>query len=449
MSEEQILNEIESNKEEYIEFLRELVQTESYNPPGNEKNVALKIEKYLQNDGIKCEIYPFGENRANLIATLNDNFDEKNLLYNGHMDVVPPGLKDEWKYPPLSAVIKRKRMFGRGTVDMKGGTAAMAISLKILKKLGIKTSGNLIFNAVADEEVGGILGTKWCIENLLKSRKCDFAVVGEPTGFDPLPKIISLGEKGRISIKVIANGISGHASVPYLGVNAIYIMNDIINNLDKLDEYIPKFEHPLSKDELEELVSVLFPSREHFDKFLEDQPLLQNVIKANTQFTKNLTMIKGGIKSNVIPDQCESVIDFRLIPGQKIEMILNGLKKLIKELGYQIKNEPKGLPEEVFVYIDVIHKGEASYWNDWKNSQTLKNFYDIAEQIYGKKPFYFLFPGSSDAKYYRNTNFCPSTIMFGPGNGSLAHKTNEYIEIEDYINAIKVYTLFAYSFLKD
>ena len=448
MSGELILNEIENNTEEYIEFLRELIQTESYNPPGNEKNVALKIEKYLKNVGIKCEIFPFGENRANLFATLNDNFEEKNLLYNGHMDVVPPGLEEEWKYPPLSAVIKRKRMFGRGTVDMKGGTAAMAISLKILKKIGVKTSGNLIFNAVADEEVGGILGTKWCVENLLKSKKCDFAVIGEPTGFNPLPKVISLGEKGRISIKIITNGISGHASVPFLGVNAIYMMSNIIHNLDKLDGYMPKFKPPLSKDELEDLVSVLFPSRELFDRFLEEQPLLKNVIKACTQFTKNMTMIKGGIKSNVIPDQCESVIDFRLLPGQKIEMILNSLKKLINELGYQIKNEPTGLPEEVFVYLEVLDKGEASYWKDWKNSQTLKDFYDIAEQCYKKKPFYFLYPGSADTKYYRNTNFCPSTIMFGPGNASLAHKTNEYIEIQDYINAIKVYTLFAYSFLK-
>ena len=449
MSEEQILNEIENNKEEYIEFLRDLIQTESYNPPGNEKDVAQKIEKYLRNAGIKCDIFSFGENRANLFATLNDNFEGKNLLYNGHMDVVPPGLEEEWKYPPLSAVVKRKRMFGRGTVDMKGGTAAMAISLKILKEIGVKTSGNLIFNAVADEEVGGILGTKWCVENLLKSKNCDFAVIGEPTGFNPLPKVITIGEKGRISIKIIANGISGHASVPYLGVNAIYMMSNIIQNLDKLDEYIPKIKHPLSKDDLEELVSVLFSSKENFDRFLEEQPLLQAVIKANIHFTKNMTMIKGGIKSNVIPDQCESIIDFRLIPGQKIEMILNGLKKLINELGYQIKSEPTGLPEEVFVYLEVIDKGEASYWKEWKNSQTLKDFYNIVEQCYEKKPFYFLYPGSADTKYYRNTNFCPSTIMFGPGNGSLAHKTNEYIEIQDYINAIKVYTLFAYNYLKN
>ncbi|MFX0001610.1 MAG: M20 family metallopeptidase [Candidatus Hodarchaeota archaeon] len=448
MSEDQILSEIEQDHDEYIAFLQEIIQAESYNPPGNEKNVALIIDKYLKKFNIKSEIFPFGDNRANLIAYLNDNLEGKNLLYNGHMDVVPPGNEEEWKYPPLSAVIKRKRMFGRGTVDMKGGTAAMAVSLAILKKFGIKTSGNVIFNAVADEEVGGILGTGWCLENLLKSKKCDFAVIGEPTGLNPLPKMISLGEKGRFAIKIITNGISGHASVPFLGINAIYMMSDIIQNLNKLEDYIPKFNPPLSKDELEDLVCKLFPSRDIFDRFLKEQPLLQHAIKANTQFSSNLTMIKGGIKSNVIPNRCESIIDVRVLPGHTIEMILNGLKELINSLGYKIKNEPKGLPKEIFVYLEVLNQGEASYWKDWRSSQVLKDFYTITEKCYNKKPFYFILPGSADTKYYRNTNFCPSTIMFGPGNARLSHTNNEYIEIQDYINAIKVYTLFAYKFLK-
>ena len=73
MSEELLLNEIEKNKDEYIEFLRDLIKAESYNPPGNEKNVSLIIEKYLKEENINCEIFPFEENRANLIASLNDN----------------------------------------------------------------------------------------------------------------------------------------------------------------------------------------------------------------------------------------------------------------------------------------------------------------------------------------------------------------------------------------
>ncbi|MFX0021229.1 MAG: M20 family metallopeptidase [Candidatus Hermodarchaeota archaeon] len=449
MSEELILNEIEDNEEEYIEFLRKLVQTDSYNPPGNEKNVALEIEKYLKSVDIKSEIFSFGENRANLIATLNDNFDGKNLLYNGHMDVVPPGALDEWKYPPLSAIIKRKKIFGRGTADMKAGLAAMVISLKILKKLGFKIVGNLIVNAVADEETGGKLGTGWCMDNELKSKRIDFSVIGEPTKLNPLPYAIILGEKGRVAVRIITNGVSGHASLPSLGVNAIYMMNDIIYNLDKLDEYIPKIKPPLTVNELEELVSAVFTSKELFQKLLNEQPILQEAIKANTQFTKIVTLINGGIKDNVIPDHCESLIDFRLLPGQTSDMILDGLKDLIKDLGYQIKNEPKGQPEEVFVYLDVKWKGEASYWEEWRNSSILNKFYDIVEKVYKKKPFYFLMPASSDAKYYRNSKFCQPTILFGPGKSRSAHTTNEYIDLPEFINAIKVYTLFAYNYLNE
>ena len=91
MSVESIITKIEQNKEIYVKFLRTLIQSDSVNPPGNEKNVALIIEEFLKDIGIKTEIFPFGNNRANLIAYLNENFEGKNLLYNGHMDVVPPG----------------------------------------------------------------------------------------------------------------------------------------------------------------------------------------------------------------------------------------------------------------------------------------------------------------------------------------------------------------------
>ncbi|MHA2391892.1 MAG: M20 family metallopeptidase [Promethearchaeota archaeon] len=448
MDEESIKQEIENNSEEYIEFLRGLIQIESYNPPGNEKDVALMIKQYLKENKISCEIFPFEENRANLIITLNDNFDGKNLFYNGHMDVVPPGSEEEWKFPPLSATVKRKRIYGRGAADMKGGLAAMVVALKILNKLDFKLSGNLILNVVADEETGGNYGTRWLLENKLQSINCDFVVIGEATGLNPLPKSIILGEKGRIEIKLVTNGISCHASVPFIGKNAIYMMSEIIQNLDRLDDYIPTVNPPMSPNELKDQVSIGFSSKESFNKMYEEQPILQNVITSNTQFARSLTMISGGIKPNVVPDLCEATMDFRLLPGQTTEMILDALKKLINDLGYPVKDDPTCEPEEVFVYIDVLQRGEASYWADWRSSKPLELFYNIVENTYGKKPIYFFMPASADARFYRNTGYCPPTILFGPGNAGTAHAVNEFIEIQDYLNAIKVYSIFAFKFLK-
>ena len=450
MSEELILKEIENNKEEYIEFFRELIKTESYNPPGNEKNVALKIEEFLKDSNIQCELFPFGENRANLIAYLNDHFEGKNLLYNGHMDVVPPGSEEDWKYPPLSATIKRNKLYGRGSADMKGPLAAMIIALKILKKLGLNLSGNLILNAVADEERGGKLGTGWCKENILKARsiKCDFIVVGEPSGLSPLPKAIVLGEKGTLNIKIITNGISAHSMVPSMGKNAIYMMSDIIQNLDKLEDFIPRIEPPISLDNLKKMMSSAFPNEELFNRIYNEQPLLSSFLEALTQFTKSLTMINGGIKENIIPDHCQAFMNFRLLPGQSSEMIINGLKKLINHVGYEVREEPKGKPEDIFVYLEVSEEGAASIWRDYESSQTVKDFKAIVEMIYKRPPFYALAPGSTDSHYYRNDGYCEQTIHFGPGNASKMHSVDEYIEIEDFINCIKVYTLFAYNFLK-
>jgi succinyl-diaminopimelate desuccinylase len=449
MSEELILNKIEQEKEEYIEFLMKLVQSDSINPPGNEKNVTLIIEEFLKGLGIKTDVFPFGNNRANLIAYLNDSFEGRNLLFNGHMDTVPPGSEEDWKYPPLSALIKHnKLMFGRGTTDMKSGLAAMVIALKILKELNVEVSGNLILNAVADEETGGKFGTGWCVDNPLKKIKCDFAIIGEASGLSPLPKAIIVGEKGHLLIKISTNGISGHSGMPAMSKNAIYMMSEIIEKLNKLNEYIPKTEPPIEFDKLKKLIGVTFPSEEIFDRIMKEQPDLHSILQSLTTFSKALTMIKGGIKENVIPDLCEAILDVRLLPEQKSEPILKALKKLIEEdIGYTVKDQSTDTSDQIFVELELITDSEGSYWSEWEESVDLKDFYALVETIYEKKPFYFLLPASADAHFLRNEGYCPQTILFGPGRGRTAHAADEYVEILDFIRAIKVYAIFAYRFL--
>ena len=448
--EEQIIHDIDTNREQYIDFLHKVIQAESYNPPGNELNVGLLIEKYLKSVDIENQLFPFDENRANLIAFLNNDNKGKILLFNGHMDVVPPGNEEEWTNPPLDAYLKRKKyMYGRGTADMKGGLVAMVIALKILKSLDVELSGNLILNAVADEETGGILGTKWCLENVLQSIKPTFAIVGEPTGLNPLPKAILLGEKGHLYVKVITKGISCHASMPTMGKNAIYMMSELIEKLKNLKLYIPDSKPPIPLDKLKELVASAFASKEIFERIMGEQEQLSNLLQSLVQFSYSLTIINAGIKGNVVPDTCEALIDIRLLPGQKIDLILDAFKKLIeKELGYEVRNNLSGNLGDIYIYLGISDASEGSYWDDWEGSQALEEFYNTVENIYKKKPFYLLLPASADAHYLRNDGYCPQTILFGPGSAGTAHAINEFIEIDDFLNAIKVYTLFAYNYLK-
>jgi acetylornithine deacetylase/succinyl-diaminopimelate desuccinylase-like protein len=300
---------------------------------------------------------------------------------------------------------------------------------------------------VCDEETGGLLGTKKLLDTKLKDIDCDFVVIGEPTGLNPLPKAIILGERGHLQLKIIANGVSCHSSMPSMGKNPIYMINEILTNINKIDDYIPDVSPPLSIEELKTLVSVSFPNQEIFNKVLESQELLQNVLKSLTRFTKTTTMIKGGIKENVIPDMCEAIMDFRLLPDQDPSIIIKALEKLVKQLGYEVRKDPVGKPEDVFVAFENIHESKGSYWRNWSKSEDIKTFYELIKEIYGKTPFYFLYPACADAHFIRE-DYCQDTILFGPGNARTAHATNEFIEIEDFINAIKVYTLFAYKLLK-
>ncbi len=454
MSKELILKTIDEKKKEFIQFLKELIQINSFNPPGNEKDVAIKIQSYFDKFGIKSEIFSFEHNRANLFASLNNNYSNKNLLYNAHMDVVPPGMESEWDHPPLSGHSTTQRIYGRGATDMKGGLAAMVIAFTLIKQLDIKSKNNIIFNAVADEETGGKLGTEWCINNILKKRliKVDFTIIGEPSGIFPQPKVVILGEKGRFVLKVVTNGISSHSSTPFLGKNAITMMSEIINSLTNFEDEllsIKEIKPSMTQAELEANLASAFPNQDDFQKFLSENPYLKPFLNSISKFTQSLNMINGGIKDNVIPDQCTSLIDIRLLPNQTPEITIRAFKNLITKLGYEIRDSPVGNPEDVFVYLEVIKASEASFWDEWKESSLLRNFSSIIERIYKLKPIKMLFPASSDAHFLRNSGYCPETILFGPGNGMKAHTTNEWVSIDDFINSIKVYSLFAHDFLSN
>jgi len=448
VEEESILKEIDESIQDYIKFLKLMIKTDSSDPPGNEGNIATIIKNYLDDQGIKCDIFPFNQDRANLLAYLNDNFDGRILLLNGHMDTVPFSSEDKWKYHPLSGEVEdNKYIYGRGAADMKGGLAAMVITLKILKKYSKNFNGNIILNAVADEEQGGDLGTKWCVDNVLKNIKCDFAIVGEYSGFNPFPKSVIIGEKGRTHVKITTHGISCHASTPFLGKNAAYMMTEIIQNIDKIIKYIPDIAPPLTESRLKEFISQSYSDPEEFNNILRDNPHLNSLFTSVTQFSKALTTLNCGIKENIIPDKCEAVIDFRLLPGQDSKMIVDGLEKLITDLGYMIDNSNSKEGNSEYVDVKVISDNNPSFIHKWRSSTNISSFFKIVELIYKERPFPFITPATTDAEFFRSNGYCPETIIFGPGSFENIHTVNEHIEIQDSINCIKVYSLFAFRLL--
>ena len=206
-----IITEIEKSKAEIIKFSQELIKAKSPNPyqPNEswkvnepiEKEVAKLIFNKLKEFGLKPKFVSALSNRPNVVCSLKKK-GRSTSIFNGHMDTVPVGDENKWKYPPFSAKIVDNKLYGRGSLDMKSSLAAMIFAMKVLSKLNLK--GNLIFTGVVDEEPGAYseIGTKYLLKYGLKGDAC---LVGEPG-----TKKICIGCKGGYRLKIITKGESAH-----------------------------------------------------------------------------------------------------------------------------------------------------------------------------------------------------------------------------------------------
>lgn len=461
---------VKKNEKDYKKFLKELINIKSVDR--NELDVAeriiifLKRHNFQQND-YYLDTFDADNRRANLIANLNPlkktsevNDKERILLYNGHMDVVGVGEK-RWRTANnrFSGEYDEKYFYGRGTSDMKAGLAAMVIALTILKELKdakkVSIPGNLILNAVAAEETKPAVGTIRSRNNLIKEREltqCDFAVVGEATSFARGTKSIAVGEKGTTKVTITTKGEMGHTSNTNQGKNALDMMLTLLGkiNLKELAKRIPKGRPPISEQKFKQILKNL----SHNDPSEHKKSALKKNYELISNLTYNISAIDVGRNTalNVTPDRCNVSIDFRTLPGHEGELIKDALEKLIKAMKNKKKN--KIFTDKDFsVKRSVVPASEYSIRQNTRHTADFKEgFMNTVRSIYGQDGidvFEFFFPASADAIHYRmgEDPFCPETILFGPGEYDLIHGVDEVCEIKDFLNAILVYTLFAYRFL--
>src|SRR5262249_1632693 len=139
-------------RDEVTDLLQRLIRVDTTNPPGNETAAAELLRDYLEASGVACELIAKVPERANPIAPIPGG--------SGPSPLLPPppdsALADpsEWSVPPFSGELRDGEVWGRGALDMKGQVAASAVAIASLAREGFEPSGDLIFAAVADEEVG-------------------------------------------------------------------------------------------------------------------------------------------------------------------------------------------------------------------------------------------------------------------------------------------------------
>jgi succinyl-diaminopimelate desuccinylase len=376
-----------------IDFLRRLIRTESYNPPGQEQPVAELVVEQARAWGLQAELIPLVERRSNLIVSLPGEVDGPTLLLCAHLDTVPPG-ELAWEHDPLSADLEDGILHGRGTVDMKAGLGAMLAAMRDLAREGIaaRLAGRVRLVGVVGEEVDCFGAKRFLESGGMEGVTC--LVVGEPTNLD-----LGLAHRGALWLELTARGKTAHGSMPHLGVNAIDHLTEWLRAIRGLRfDYTP---HPL-----------LAPP------------------------TMNLGTIRGGVKTNVVPDRCQATLDLRTLPGQRHDDLVDA----VLSLAHDQEEANLELRLEVAVANDMPPVETAA------EAPAVQAFQSVAAKTLGGEPKVRGMTYYTDASVLQPPTGVP-TIIFGPGDDRLAHQPNEWVEVAQVLAAARCYAAFARAIL--
>ncbi len=369
-----------------VEVSRELVAIPS--ETGNEKAVSLFLGNKLKEMGLEVSWAEGEKDRPNCIGILRGTTGSPKVQFSGHLDTVGPGDLKKWKTDPYGGAVIGNKIYGLGVMDSKGGgTASVVVALEALIASGIKLKGDVSIVGTVDEEIGGRLGMHYLIENgIVEPDICIYCVHSDME--------IKAYFKGLTQYKLTVKGQTAHGSTPKEGVNAI---NGAMKILAELENGIPYKKHPVLGDH-----------------------------------TINYGWIRGGEKYNVVCDHCEVGIDMRLVPGQSwqqavefMETTIANLKKKYPELDASIEviqdHDPVELPED---------------------DHALKIVREAAKEIRGEYPKISGTIAAGDLAAVFKKGGIPG-IGYGPGDlkRGNAHKENEFLEIDQLIDASKVYAM--------
>lgn len=407
-------------------ILSELIRINTVNPPGNETAAACCLQNLFNRAGLDNEIIEPVKGRGSFIARLGKG--PRKLLFLSHLDVVPA--EGDWEFDPFSGEITGDMVCGRGALDCKGLTAAQAWAMLQLARGGGLSGGELIIVAAADEEMGGLLGLKYLAENFPGKLQADFAI---NEGAD-LPVVlggkhlffIQVGEKGVAWIRLTAHGKSCHGSLPALGDNAVIRGARAVSALgDYRPEVtlIPEVQHLLQR--LSVIQGIKIPGEPVTEQ--EVDPLLERLqpergfaetLRAMTRMTVSPNRIRGGNKTNIVPDHCQIDLDIRILPGQDEEY-------LKKELRGCMGNEPD---IETLIYSKPTFSASDSEYFRLIETTTMET---AGREIICLPQ---ISSGSTDSKYLRHLGIPaygvgPMAKGFDPAIRTSVHGLNERIDL--------------------
>jgi putative selenium metabolism hydrolase len=365
-----------------LDLARDLIRM--YSPSGQERDAAALLCRAFTQLGFDDA---YLDDAGNAIGVLQRG-SGPTVMLNGHLDTVPAGDRSDWQFDPYGAEVADGRLWGRGAVDMKGAVAAMTLAAADAVARGF--SGTLLVTGAVQEEVGG-LGSRF----LAGQHRPDVIILGEPSNLE-----LKLGHRGRVEVEVTLPGSIAHAAKAGLGRNALYEASAFLTALQQLE----------------------LPAG--------------GPLGASTATPTRLRSFPDG--KNVVPGLAEIIVDYRNIPGDDPESILQRLQQLAPAAQLSVHQEnatsENGLVSVSYPQIcppylvDVQHPAVATA------RAVLQRV--LPDDGFGFSEGVWWF--ATDAPYLAETG--APVLGFGPGDPELAHTTREQVPVVQLAAARRAYT---------
>ena len=337
-----LIDQVDQLTQEIVELEQALVRITSVNtgymPTGNETKVAKFIKNWLENEGLDSQILARDSKRGNIVSVYPGKNEHTKLMLMSHTDVVPVENQEKWVHEPFGAEIESGRIYGRGASDCKALLTSQLMAMAILKRNNIQIQNGLRLVSGADEEHGGRWGFGWLSEKHPEALESDYAVNeggGTPVEIgNSLTYLLGTGEKGRMEVKITFRGESTHASIPWTGKNASFALGNALKSIEQyrptLDTSLPVFEH------LNNFAIEGRPDPTTIDSVITKleslNPNLASLLKALSRMVITPTIIRGGIKSNSVPETFELICDVRTLPFQDEKYVRNQLHQILENI---------------------------------------------------------------------------------------------------------------------
>lgn len=417
--------------EHAVRLCQQLIRIDTTNPPGDERRAADLLAGELAAAGLEPVVLESAPGRANLVARLRGTGAKPPLLLAAHLDVVEAD-PATWRHPPFSGELADGCLWGRGALDMKHMAAMSVALLARLAREGVRLERDIIFAAVADEEAGCELGSKWLCANHPDLVRAEYAL-GEVGGFTMylgrgVFYPVQVAEKGIAWLRARVRGEPGHGSMPRED-SAVVRLSAALARLGhtRLPQHVtpalaafveavaarqPRALRPL----LRAILSPMLAPR--LLAMLPDRSMARS-LAALLSNTASPTVLRAGSKINVIPGLAEAELDGRTLPGQTTA-------DLMRELGAVLGPD---------VELEVIRSEPPTVTEPTESPL----YATIREVIARREPdaevVPYLIPGFTDAKFFSALGakwygFAPVKLPRGLRFAELFHGNDERIPVD-------------------